>query len=177
MTAKKSAAKPKGEKKSEKAPSKKKAAPVEAKRAAAPKLGSAQCKCPGEEEVVTLVRRLKSISKAASEKAGEVGEMIAKAVETKHFDRKALSIVRGLEQMSDNKLQVTLPHLMMYIDALQLNERAERQGQLIADQHAKAVNGKGGKRDGGDAQMDTEDAPGMQAMPQGDDAEERPPIH
>jgi hypothetical protein len=118
---------------------------------------------------VSLVRRLKSASKVAQEKAGEMGEMIAKACETKHFDRKALSIVRGLESMSDNKLQVTLPHLLMYIDALGLSERASNQGQLIDD---PAVRG-GAEMDDDDGDEDGETGTGsqpkLQVVPKDDD--------
>lgn len=126
------------------------------------------------------MRRLKSAAKVAQEKAGEMGEMIAKACETKHFDRKALSMVRGLDAMSDNKLQVTLPHLLMYIDALGLNERAERQGQLIADQKTAAkAGGKAADMDddgeNGDDGEAVDDAPGMSMMPVDDD--ERQPVH
>jgi hypothetical protein len=148
--AKKPAAKPK----TPKTPKAAAAAPageakVEVKHLAA-KLGS-DFKCPAEAEVVALVRRLKTQQKVAQEKAGEMGEMVAKAVETKHFDRKALSIVRGLESMSDNKLQTTLPHLLMYIDALGLTERAKRQGQLLAG----AAGGDGEADDDGDSDGET----------------------
>lgn len=104
--------------------------------------------------------------------------MVAKAVETKHFDRKALSIVRGLEAMSDNKLQVTLPHLLMYIDALELAKRAERQGQLIADAKVGSKAGGGSDNDGtGEMDADdgeTNDAPSLQVMPKED---EYTPMH
>jgi hypothetical protein len=168
-----SPAKPKAEKKAgAKASSKKEAAAP--KRAAAPKLGSDEFKCPDEGDVVALVRRLKSAGKVAQEKAGEMGEMVAKAVETKHFDRKALSMVRGLEAMSDNKLQVTLPHLMMYIDALGLPERSARQGQLIADEKIAAKSGKGGKSEMDEDQTDIEDAidhkSPLQVVPKDEDA-------
>jgi len=175
--------KPKAEKKAaaSKAPEKKtapKAAKRKATKAAAaeekpvsagPKLSSHQFKCPGEQEVVNLVRRLKAQAKVAQETSGVMGEMVAKAVETKHFDRKALSIVRSLESMSDNKLQVTLPHLMMYIDALKLNDRAQAQGQLIPDR--TAANDDDGD---GDSQMDLEEAIDSTDGPslQGDDVDQ-----
>ena len=141
-----------------------KAAAAEKPEAAPPKLSSTQFKCPGEQDVVNLVRRLKAQGKVAQEASGTMGEMVAKAVETKHFDRKALSMVRTLEAMSDNKLQVTLPHLMMYIDALKLSERAESQGQLMPDRNPAANDDNA---DDGDDQMDLEDAidadaPGIQ---------------
>lgn len=140
----------------------------EPQRAAAPKLGSDQFKCPAEADVVSLVRRLKSASKVAQEKAGEMGEMIAKACETKHFDRKALSIVRGLESMSDNKLQVTLPHLLMYIDALGLSQRASNQGQLIAD--APTTGGADMDDDeDDDANAGTSSQPKLQVVPKDED--------
>lgn len=140
----------------------------EPKRAAAPKLGSDQFKCPAEADVVSLVRRLKSAGKVAQEKAGEMGEMIAKACETKHFDRKALSIVRGLEQMSDNKLQVTLPHLLMYIDALGLSQRATNQGQLVSD--APATGGADMDDDGDDdGDTGTSSQPKLQVVPKDED--------
>jgi hypothetical protein len=119
------------------------------------------------------VRRLKSAAKVASEKAGEMGEMIAKAVETKHFDRKALSIARGLEGMSDNKLQVTLPHLLMYIDALGLSARAERQGQLSVDSKPAS----GAEMDDDDEDADgTSTAPSLQVVPK-DDNEDAQAFH
>jgi hypothetical protein len=145
--------------------------PVELKDLAT-KLGT-DFKCPGEAEVVALVRRLKSAGKVAQEKAGEMGEMIAKAVETKHFDRTALAMVRKLEAMSDNKLQVTLPHFLMYIDALGLPERAKRQGQLIADQPASSPATGGAEMDDESGDDDGEGPttePRLLVVPKDDDA-------
>jgi hypothetical protein len=110
------------------------------------------------------VRRLKVQSKAAQEAAGSCGEMVAKAVETKHFDRKALSIVRSLEAMSDNKLQTTLPHLFMYIDSLGLTKRAESQGQLaVAPAGGAEMDDDDGESDGATTQ------PSLQIVPKDED--------
>jgi hypothetical protein len=85
-----------------------------------------------------------------------VGEKIAKAVETQHFDKKALGYAKGLYQMAQNRPEafaVTLPHLLAYIDDLDLVNVANNARGL-------AINGEdddGDDPDDGD-QVDLEDA-------------------
>ncbi len=84
-------------------------------------------KKPPAEAVVKLVKRLANYKKDAQAISGTIGEAIAKAVETQHFDKKALGIVKGLYQMSINRPEafaITLPHLLAYIDDLGLDQVA-----------------------------------------------------
>jgi hypothetical protein len=74
---------------------------------------------------VKLVKRLANYKKDAQAIAGTMGEAIAKAVETQHFDKKALAIVRQLHAMSPERLAITLPHLLSYIDDLELDKVAD----------------------------------------------------
>lgn len=85
---------------------------------------------PATNDVVNLARRFKTSKKQMSEIAGSLGEMVANAVEKKHLDRKAFSIVRALDSLSDERLAITLPHLMRYIDDLDLRKRATIQGDF-----------------------------------------------
>jgi hypothetical protein len=56
----------------------------------------------------------------------------------------------SLNEMSDERLAITLPHLLRYIDDLGLTERSEKQAELFAeaeegehdDEHAGKANGK-----------------------------------
>lgn len=171
-----------------KKPSAKKAAAP--KNAAAPKLSFDKDRAPQDAQVITLVRRLKVAQKEASEAAGSMGEMIAKACETQHFDRKALSIVRGLDSMSPRKLSTTLPHLLMYIDALELGKRAAEQGQLVPDPVLAKAQAKANSKkkkpgedgddgeDAGNGRMD-DDSPAagaLQTMPEAE-ADDYKPLH
>jgi hypothetical protein len=194
MTKPKSAAEKAAAKSARKSSPKKSSPKVKAasepKRAAAPKLSFDRDRAPQDAQVIALVRRLKVSQKEASEAAGKMGEMIAKACETQHFDRKALSIVRGLDSMSPRKLSTTLPHLLMYIDALELGKRAAEQGQLIPDPvvakaQAKANSKKkkpgeddDGEADAGSGSMDEDNpaAGSLQTM-ESDQDEDRQPLH
>lgn len=144
MTKKKdgaAASKPKAPAKS-KAAAKPKAAKASAAKAdsvvkARVSLSSDKDRCPTQPQIVNLIRRADVQSKQASEAAGQVGEMIAKAVETQFFNRKALSIARALNAMSDAKLKDVLDHLDLYRDALKLDERANKQAEMFASAKAK----------------------------------------
>jgi hypothetical protein len=108
--------------------------PRKARKAAEPKATPAQpspspatstFKKPPAEAVVKLVKRLANYKKDAQSIAGTIGEAIAKAVETQHFDKKALAMVRQLHAMSPERLAITLPHLLSYIDDLGLDKVAD----------------------------------------------------
>lgn len=97
---------------------------------AKPSTGSASgsSKKPAKEQVVRLVKRLESMAADARSKTGEMGEVTAKAVENQHFDRTALSMVRKLYKMAKSRPQqlgITLPHLLAYIDDLELDKIAD----------------------------------------------------
>ncbi len=86
--------------------------------------------------MVKLVKRLANYKKDAQAISGTIGEAIAKAVETQHFDKKALAMVRTLHAMSPERLAITLPHLLSYIDDLGLDKVAdEARGLEINGEH------------------------------------------
>lgn len=91
-------------------------------------------RAPAADHVVKAVRRLKSMAGNVQTAAGEMGEYVNSLVEKHHYDKKALGLVRQLERMPDERLAITLPHLLKYIDDLGLGARAEQQGSLIADE-------------------------------------------
>lgn len=79
-------------------------------------------------KVITDLARLKeSTKKRASAIAGEFGQAMQDAVENKHADRKAVSLALQLNALDDERLAITLPHLMHYIEVLGLDKRADVQ--------------------------------------------------
>ena len=85
-------------------------------------------KKPSADQVKTLVKRLAKAKAEQDSINGSAREMIAKAVETQHFDKTALSMVRRLYKMAKDRpeaLAVTLPHLLSYIDDLGIAEVAD----------------------------------------------------
>ncbi len=79
------------------------------------------------------------------------GQQVSEAVEKKHVDKKALGIALSLDDMPDEKLAITLPHLLRYIDDLGLEQRATKQAELFqreAENEDEEDEGEG-KADGG----------------------------
>lgn len=103
---------------------------------------------PTSKEVVNLARRCATAKKESQEISGTIGEAIAKAVESKHLDRKAFSIARQLAAMSDKKLSVTYYHLLRYMDDLGLQERADKQGEMFEEREAEEEDEGEGADDG-----------------------------
>lgn len=103
-------------------------------------------KKPTADQVRKLVKSLVSMGNESRAISTAVGEKVAKAVETQHFDKKALNIVKSLYQMSINRpkaFAITLPHLLAYIDDLGLAETANE---------ARGMNLEGEDNDGEDAE-------------------------
>lgn len=154
-----------------------KSASTETTKVTAPKIGSDEFKAPTAKQVVDLVKLLKNLDKTAAEASGEIGNAVAKAVETKHFDKTALGIARRLEAMSDNKLQNVLPHLLKYIDDLGLGERAERQAQMFAQAKADAAAAKdeegGGDKGGGSGGETKPRKATMRIVPKDDEGDDK----
>lgn len=86
---------------------------------------------PTPKVVQDLAKERRNSKKKTSLISGELGSSIAKAVESKHLDRKAHSIACQLDAMDDERLAITLPHLMRYIDDLGLVERASKQAEMF----------------------------------------------
>jgi hypothetical protein len=117
-------------KKDPKAP---KSAAKPAAASAAPSAGSAnlkhEFKLPNPSDTVALVRRLESKAADVREITKAMGEDVAKGVENKHFDKKALGITRSLYRQSISAPAAfarTLAHLLAYIDDLGLDKVAEQ---------------------------------------------------
>ena len=72
-----------------------------------------------------LVKAKENARKQSHEINGGVGGQISDACENDNLDKVAFSIACRLERMSPEKLWVTLPALLFYIDALDLHTKAE----------------------------------------------------
>lgn len=121
--AEKAAAKAKRE--AGKAPKKPKAAkaPQPARQAASSQSSGVEFKKPAPEELLKLIKQV--CSRAADQKAKgmEAKELIDKAAETRGLNKKAFGMARMLWKMGQDapeKLAITLPHLLAYIDDLNL---------------------------------------------------------
>lgn len=89
---------------------------------------------PPEQKLRDLARRCKAWKKQGAEVTGQIGQAIAEASEKIHLDRKAFSMARQLDSMSDKKLAVTLGQLLYMIDVLGIEKRATAQGRLGLDE-------------------------------------------
>ena len=84
-------------------------------------------KKPNADQVVKLTKRLELLTTIAKARSAEVSEAIAKACESQHFDKTALSMVRKfykLAKTNPEKFAVTFPHFLAYCDDLQLDKLA-----------------------------------------------------
>lgn len=82
---------------------------------------------PRDADLNSLIKAKRSAKQQTSEIGGTIGEKIAKAVEEKHLDRKAFNMVCTLDALEDERLAITLPHLLHYIRVRGLMERADAQ--------------------------------------------------
>lgn len=85
---------------------------------------------PPAKKVQDLARRCKSWKKQGAEITGQIGQAIAEAAEKIHLDKKAFSIARQLDAMSEKKLATTYYQLLHFIDVLGIEKRATAQGEL-----------------------------------------------
>lgn len=99
----------------------------------------------GVEDFKNLVRRCAARKKQTAEISGEIGKLVANAVENKNLDRVAFGMFRKLDSMSVEKLATTLACLDYYIEIGELEEKIEKAPALpIARQEA-------GEKEKGDA--------------------------
>jgi len=103
-------------------------APKAARPAASLQSSGAEFKKPNPDELLKLVKQV--CARAADQKTIGMAakELIDKAAETRGLDKAAFGIVRKLWKMGqDNpeKLSVTLPHLLSYVDDLGLADIAD----------------------------------------------------
>ena len=88
-------------------------------------------KAPTTEQVTKLVRKLDNWDNERKTISDAARESISKARENQHLDPLALAIGRRLNKLTDEKLAVTLPHLLRYIDDLKLEQRATQQMDMF----------------------------------------------
>jgi len=79
-------------------------------------------------------------------------EKVNRLCDKKHFDKKALAVIRSLEAMTDERFAITWPHIKKYADALDFDKRATQQHEMFEKQEVekKAEAEKAGAEKGGD---------------------------
>ena len=96
----------------------------------APVTEGARYRLTGKTDLNSLLRRCRSRSQQVQTIAGEIGEDIAKAAETKYLHRGAFAVTRKLDKMEPEKLAEFLVHFDHYLMEAGLRERAESVGEL-----------------------------------------------
>jgi uncharacterized protein (UPF0335 family) len=132
-------------------------------------------KKPEPEQVRRLVRTLETLSEDQKSIGGTAREKFAKAVESQHFDAKALSWVRSMYRHAKKKpteFAISLPHCLSYIADLGLDRIADEARGL-------PINGENdgdGAGEGTESPATAADAPkgSLRVVPKGD-ADERVP--
>jgi hypothetical protein len=93
-------------------------------------------KKPASDQVVWLVNELENIDNKKGLFSASAKEIVDNAVENKHFDKKALAMVRSLKKLADKDPEafaITLPHLLSYIDDLGLDKLADESREFALD--------------------------------------------
>ena len=119
-----------------------------------------QFRKPNAEELLRLVKQVTARSAEQKNIGMASKELVDKLAETRGLDKKAFGIVRGLYRMSEDnpeKLAITLPHLLSYIDDLKLAEKADK---------ARGLEINGEDDDQTDLEDAIEDAPEAEEAPQ-----------
>lgn len=140
-------------------PNKKKAKPEAEAASPPPSRASVEFKKPAKADVVSLVKKLENRAEGVKTITQEMGEMVAKGVENKHFDKKALGIARGLYRMAKNKPEAfsrTFSHLLAYCDDLELDKIAEQNQGMDLDEPEGRVTSHGASEPRGDDDFDDE---------------------
>lgn len=83
--------------------------------------------------VVKAVSRLEKLNKSVRSASGDMGEYVNKLVEDESFDKRALSIIRRLHSMPDEKFAITWPHVLHYAEALGFDTRASKQQEMFEE--------------------------------------------
>lgn len=86
---------------------------------------------PSDEDVVAAIKKLKNMQADVQSASGERGEYIGGTlVEKKHFNKKALGIVRGIDAIPERNFGIVWKHVMKMAKALGFDDRADAQGEL-----------------------------------------------
>jgi hypothetical protein len=110
-------------------------------------------KVPPTNHVKSFIPKLRNMKAEVNAKSGEIGKAVAEAVEKHHYDRKALSIARQLEQLAHSnpsKFSITYNHLVKMMDDLDFERKANEQIEMFSQQ---------AESDEDDGQSDIEDQP------------------
>lgn len=99
---------------------------------------------PPSTTIRSLAAERRKAIKRSREITGAYGQQVSEAAEKKHVDKKALTYALGLDALSDERLAITLPHLLRYIDDLGLAERANKQSELFEQEGDGGEEGDGG---------------------------------
>lgn len=97
---------------------------------------------PSSKLIQDLAKDGGKATKRAREIIGAFGQQVSEAADKKHVDKKALGMARTLEALSDERLAITLPHLLKYIDDLGLAERASKQAEMFGQNEGQGAEGE-----------------------------------
>jgi hypothetical protein len=103
-------------------------APKAAAQPSSQSSGAAEFKRPEPSDIVALVTELDALDVDKKDLADSGKEWIDAMAETKGLDKKAFAMVRALWKLGQkdaSKLAITLPHLLSYIDDLNLASMAD----------------------------------------------------
>lgn len=78
-----------------------------------------------------LAKTKRETTKRAQSQTGMFGQAVKDAVEKKHIDRKALSIILNLDKLDDETLHVTVFHMIDGMKKLGILERAMAQEEMF----------------------------------------------
>lgn len=130
----------------------------QAKAAAAPQREAVKpsdvIKVPSEVILKKLVRALKGHEADKNEAVGNMGSLIAQAVEKHHLDKRAFRMANTLGRLEDHKLAITYFHLLHYLEVLGVPERAKAQEEMFARPgEADESEGESEEEDEGEAEL------------------------
>ena len=108
---------------------------------------------PSEDQINKAVDKLARLKKSARSASGILGEETNKLAENQHFDKKALSMIRSLDEMTDERFAITWPHIKKYAEARDFDKRAKKQLDRFEKEELEAKVGddkKAGEAGSGD---------------------------
>lgn len=109
---------------------------------------SAGFKGPPPDAVRKLVQKLEGYSADQKEIGETANELVAKAVETQYFDKKALSWVRSMWKMAIKKpaeFATSFSHLLTYAEDLGLSDIADNHKGFPLDEPVPQISGDVGR--------------------------------
>lgn len=93
-------------------------------------------------KVVSLAKGYISLKKDAQGAAGAISDMLSKAEERNHLNRKAFSKIMPFHTMSDAQLAIIWPVFLKYADDLGIPDRATRQAEMFKEEEKPEDDGQ-----------------------------------